>query len=283
MQDNKHTRRRVTVLLGSGLAASFAGCAGGRAAGQDDGTTTTTTTATGGNETTTTTDSSQDGMVETTNNPCEAVAAGNAAVRIAHLSPDAPDVDVDVAVNGSTMFSGVSFGTVSPYLVLPTETTDVSVTPSDGDSPIFDGELGLEAQAYTVAALGEVADQNHPLMVKPFVDSVWAPEPGTTKVRLIHAAPDAPPVDVTVEGADVTLFDDVAFGEASEYATPEAGDYTAEIRPATEGNDGDVVTTIDASLPAGAVVTVFAVGYLSPDSAPANEPFKVIPVVDDPG
>lgn len=283
MREYKHTRRRVTALLGSGIAAGVAGCTGGTAVGQDDNSnnTTTTTTTGGGNETTT--GSPDDLNIETTDNPCEAVQQGNAAIRFAHLSPDAPTTDIDLGIEGVPVLDGVPFGTVTPYLVLPAKTFNVSVKPTEEDSPIFEGQLGLDAQAYTIAAMGEVADENQPLTVKRYVDSVFAPPSGKTRVRLVHAAPDAPAVDVTVEGTDTTLFDDVAFGQASNYATVDAGNYTTEIRPATEADDAEVVTTFDARLPAGAVVTVFAMGYLSPGDAPANEPFRVKPVVDDPG
>lgn len=283
MRQDKHTRRRVTALLGSGIAAGVAGCTGGVAVGQDDDSnnTTTTTTTTGGNETTADTTSNVD--IETTDNPCEAVQAGNAAIRFAHLSPDAPTTDIDLGIEGVPVLDGIPFGTVTPYVVLPAKTFNVSVKPTEEDSPVFEGQLGLDAQAYTIAAMGEVADENQSLTVKRYVDSVFAPPSGQCRVRLVHAAPDAPAVDVTVEGTDTTLFDDVSFGQASDYATVDAGNYTTEIRPATEADDGEVATTFDARLPAGAVVTVFALGYLSPAAAPANEPFRVQPVVDDPG
>lgn len=283
MREHNHTRRRVTALLGSGIAAGIAGCTGGTAVGQDDDSNNTTTTAAtgGGNETTG--GAPEDVEIETTNNPCEAVQEGNAAIRFAHLSPDAPTTDIDLGIEGVPVLDGVPFGTVTPYLVLPAKTFNVSVKPTEEDSPVFEGQLGLDAQAYTIAAMGEVADQNQSLTVKRYVDSVFAPPSGQTRVRLVHAAPDAPAVDVTVEGMDTTLFNDVSFGQASNYATVDAGDYTTQIRPATDADDGEVATTFDARLPAGAVVTVFAMGYLSPGNAPANEPFRVKPVVDDPG
>lgn len=282
MKDSEHTRRRVTALLGSGIVAGIAGCTGGTAVGQEGDnttTTTTTTTTTGGNETSG--DAPTD-MVETTNNPCEAVQEGNAAVRFAHLSPDAPTTNIDLGIEGVPVLDGVPFGTVTPYLVLPAKTFHVSIKPTEKDSPSFEGKLGLDAKAYTIAAMGEVADKNQSLTVKRFVDSVSAPPSGQTKVRLIHAAPDAPPVDVTVQDGNSTLFNDVAFGEASDYVTVNAGKHSSAIRTAKEGDD-EVITSFDAMLPPGAVITIFALGYLSPGDAPANEPFRLRPVVDDPG
>jgi hypothetical protein len=44
------------------------------------------------------------------------------------------------------------------------------------------------------------------------------------RVRAIHASPDAPAVDVTVNDDAVTLFDDVEFGESSGYTVVDAVD-----------------------------------------------------------
>jgi len=50
-----------------------------------------------------------------------------------------------------------------------------------------------------------------------------------SRVRVVHAAPDAPPVDVLV--GQTTVFENVGFGEAAYYDLP-AGDYEFDIVPA---------------------------------------------------
>lgn len=50
------------------------------------------------------------------------------------------------------------------------------------------------------------------------------------RVRVVHASPDAPSVDVLVEGAPA--FRGVAFGEVTEYAQLPAGLYDVEVVPA---------------------------------------------------
>ena len=57
------------------------------------------------------------------------------------------------------------------------------------------------------------------------------------RVRVVHASPDAPPVDVLVDGGRALV--DIAFGEVTDYATLRAGEYTVEVVPA--GLDGPVV------------------------------------------
>jgi hypothetical protein len=44
---------------------------------------------------------------------------GQAQVRVAHLSPDAPNVDVSVNGEPVAALQNVPYGTISPYLSLP--------------------------------------------------------------------------------------------------------------------------------------------------------------------
>ncbi|MDQ5809677.1 MAG: DUF4397 domain-containing protein, partial [Actinomycetota bacterium] len=57
--------------------------------------------------------------------PALAQGAGEAQVRVAHLAPDAPNVDV--YVNGDPVLTDVAYTTVSGYLSLPAGTQQVTV------------------------------------------------------------------------------------------------------------------------------------------------------------
>jgi hypothetical protein len=203
-----------------------------------------------------------------------------AAVRAAHLSPDAPNVDV--GVDGDAVLEDVPFRAVSDYLELPVGTANVAISATgDPDTVVFDEDLELAEGTFTIAALGELSEENQPFAPAVLEDDLS--EPGEdARVRLVHASPDAPAVDVTVEDGETVLFEDVAFGDAETLEVP-AGDYTLEVRPATECNDGDVVAEFDVSPAAGNVYTAFAVGYLEPEGAPADEPFDLEVVVDAEG
>lgn len=199
----------------------------------------------------------------------------DANLRVAHLSPDAPNVDV--YVDGDAVLEDVPFRAASDYLDLPAGEYDVMITAAgDADTVVFDETLALSDGEFTAAAVGELAEENQPFAVEVYEDDVS--DPGDeARIRLIHASPDAPNVDVTVDGEP--LFTDVPFGAAGAVEVP-ADDYELEVRPATEDVDGDVVATFDVSPEAGTVYTAFAVGYLDPDAAPADEPFDLEVVVD---
>ncbi len=106
-------------------------------------------------------------------------------------------------------------------------------------------------------------------------------DPGgdTARLRLVHASPDAPAVDVTAESTGDVLYDGVAYGESGYVEVP-ANDYTVQVRGDTEGDDGDVVADFDVNLAGGQVYTAFAAGYLSPDDEPADTPFDLVVAQD---
>ncbi|WP_327052071.1 DUF4397 domain-containing protein [Halomicrococcus gelatinilyticus] len=205
-------------------------------------------------------------------------------VRVAHMSPDAPAVDV--LVDDETAVENLSFGNVTDYLTLAPGEANVTITAAgDPSTVVFSDEITFEAGTnYTVAATGEVTEAAETTFEPVvFEDDFTVPGPDEASVRLAHVSPDAPAVDVTIAETNETLFDNVTFQEATEYVNVPAGDYTLEVRPATEDDDGEVVAEFDVSLEGGTVYTAFAAGYLNPEDAPVDEPFQLITVVDAEG
>jgi hypothetical protein len=128
----------------------------------------------------------------------------------------------------------------------------------------------------TVAATGEVSDgADQPFEPLVLEDGVSDPGEDTARVRLLHASPDAPAVDVTLASSGDAVFDGVAYGGTSTVEVP-AGDYTLKVRGDTDGNDGDVVAAYDVSLSGNTVYTAYAAGYLTPDDEPADTQFDLL-------
>jgi len=179
----------------------------------------------------------------------------------------------------------VAFGAISDYLSVPAGDHEVQITAAgDPDTVVFDDTITVAADtAYTVAATGEIGDQADeafaPLILE---DDTSAPGSDTARLRLVHASPDAPAVDVTVAGGDTVLFDGVAYGESGSVEVP-AGDYTVQVRGDTDSNDGDVVADFDVSLAGGTGYTAFAAGYLSPDDEPSDTAFDLFVAQDTGG
>ena len=190
--------------------------------------------------------------------PALAQGRGEAQVRVAHLSPDAPNVDV--YVNGEPALTDVPYTTVSSYLSLPAGRQQVTVyATGETSNPVIDAPVKLAAGgAYTIAAVGLVTDGS--ITAEVYQDDLRAPSAGNAKVRVIHASPDAGPVDVVPRGGD-PLVADLAFPEDTPYAEVAAGIYTLDVNAA-----GTNQTVLDAALASGGVYSAFAVGAVYADS-----------------
>lgn len=189
-----------------------------------------------------------------------------AQVRVAHLSPDAPNVDV--RVDGTKVLSDVPFRAVSDYLELAAGSHRILVTQVNTTTPaVIDANVSVEGgKSYTVAATGLVAG----IQALVLVDD-RSPASGQAKVRFVHASPDAPAVDVAVRNGSI-LFPNVAFRGFLGYGSVPPGTYDLDVRLAGRS---DVALPVDGvSLQAGRNYTVFAVGRN------ANNSLAALAVVD---
>lgn len=89
---------------------------------------------------------------------------------------------------------------------------------------------------------------------------VFAKNEGQARVRVIHASPDAPPVDVLVNGAPALT--GIAFGEATAYAAVPAGEYDVKVVPA-RGSASQAVIDADLNLIYYKDYTVIAIDNLA--------------------
>lgn len=200
-------------------------------------------------------------------------AAGEALVRVVHASPDAPAVDV--YVDGALAFTGLSFGAATDAVPLPAGDHQVQVTPSGGApaDAVIDATLTLEAGAtYQVAATGllaEIAAQVYEVDRNPLGT-------GQARVRLVHASPDAPAVDVALAGGDV-LIEETSFPAASDYLEVEAGVYDLEVRPT---GSTDVALLLEGvEFAAGFVYDLVAIGQVA-DGTLSALPLSIAARVD---
>ncbi len=109
-------------------------------------------------------------------------------------------------------------------------------------------------------------------------DGPPAPAPAA-KIRVVHASPDAPAVDVYARGVDTPLFANAGYGQATQYATVPAGDYIIDLRAAgAAATSAPAYSTGMLTLGDGAVVTAVAAGLLG-SSANADR-FRVLALAE---
>lgn len=185
-----------------------------------------------------------------------AAAADVGYVRLAHLSPDTPEVDVYLSsVTGKVkeqVFKGVGYGVVSAYLPLPVGTYTVAMRVK-GDPvstpPVIAAAVTVERdQAYTVAGVGPNAD----LGLRVIDDDLTKPPQGQARVRVVHASAKAARLKVTrANGAMIA--EDVSFATTTEYVDVPAGEWTCRLQPLPSGSATDVAVSLDS----GSIYSLF--------------------------
>ncbi|HSC91623.1 MAG TPA: DUF4397 domain-containing protein [Gaiellaceae bacterium] len=100
----------------------------------------------------------------------KAPGKGVAAIRVAHLSPDAPKVDV--YVNGKRTLAGVPYEALSKYLRVKPGTYRIRITAAGTQTAVFDQRLRLRGgQAVTAAAVGALNADGAKFAVKVLRDA----------------------------------------------------------------------------------------------------------------
>jgi hypothetical protein len=157
--------------------------------------------------------------------------AGKAKVRFVHASPDAPPVDVAVK-NGPVIFANVAFKGVAGYSPVSAGTYDLEVRPA-GTNQVALALPGVKFDAdkiYTVFAMGRLVGTEDKLTAVAVVDEPSSPPAGSSRVRVAHAVPGAPPVSLFVN--DQVAFFNVAYEDVTGYKTLPAGTYSVAVKPA---------------------------------------------------
>lgn len=88
-----------------------------------------------------------------------------------------------------------------------------------------------------------------------------AAQDGDARVRVLHASPDAPNVDVYVDGAEA--ISDLPFSEITDYISLPAGDYDVAVYAASANGEGDPVIAATLTLDAGVDYTVAAINEVA--------------------
>lgn len=214
-------------------------------------------------------------------------AQADTRVNVEHFAPFAatlPGTAVSVDVNGTEALPSVLFNQVSGYVTLsgpgvaPGDTMLEVFAPPGAATPAIMANVNLAADTdYSVAAIGD--GTNQPLALLPLVDDNSAPTAGNVKVRVVHAAPfsnvlaDTAVSVRTEEGAVVNGLGSVQFGQDSGFFELPADTYNLKI--STPDGATTLINPAAVPLPAGAIVTLFAVGDGS------NQPLGITAVFGD--
>jgi len=171
-------------------------------------------------------------------------SSGYGWVRLAHLSPNTPPVDVYLysygKPNAMIVLHHVSYGTVSPYERVPHGEYTVAmrgVGASPSSTPVLSNNVMVHpGHAYTVAGMGPYKA----LRLQVLDDRLTTPK-GKSLVRVIQASLKEHHVTVTA-GRD-TLASNLAFANVTGYGTNRPGTWMVHAKGGTEAWSGQVKLT----------------------------------------
>jgi len=189
-------------------------------------------------------------------------APGSGKVLITHASPDAPAVDL-LLDNVKLNTAPVAFLDNTGYLTATAGTRNIKINVAGTSTTALSANLPVvNGKNYSVFAVDSVSK----LSAVVFEDNLAAPASGKAHVRFIHLSPNAPAVDIALDGGAV-VFENYEFKEASDFTPLDANTYDLEVRVAgtsTVALDLDPIT-----LTAGKIYTVYAKGFLGGTGAQA--------------
>ena len=193
--------------------------------------------------------------------PCAEVlaldgAGGDACVRLVHAAPDAPPVDV--YLNDAQIAQGLTFGTATEYVTVPSggdRGVRVAAEGTPAEEAVIDASLDFDpGQAYEILVTGGGDDLEATITgtdLRPLAQ-------GQARLRVVNASPDAGAFDVGIAGNAENLFEGINFRDATDYTVLDAGDYALEVRPG--GEDMTVALQTEATLEEGVTYDLVAVG-----------------------
>jgi len=195
-------------------------------------------------------------------------ASNKAKVRFLHASPDAPAVDIRLNDgSGAVVFGNQAFEDYTGYAEIDAGDYTFAVTPAgDTTEVIIFQPIGVQnGTVYTVVAHGTLDNTDqYPFAVRVFIDN----DPGdgyadlsatSAEVMVVHASPDAPGVDLLVDGLVVNS-SALEFPNNTGYLGVTGGDRNIKVNAS-----GTPTTVIDANLNLDPNInySVFAVNNLA--------------------
>lgn len=191
-------------------------------------------------------------------------------VRIMHASPDSEPLDI--YIDDAPAAAHIAYGQLTDYALIAADRHHVTGFPAGTKGPqnmIINAHLVklTPGHDYTVVAIGERQD----LQARLMDDLTQAPNWERAKVRILHASPDAPAVDISAKGGP-TLFNQVGFTDVTPFKEVDAGLISLEVR---RTHHPDLIATLpEYTLTGGNLYTFAALGLLE-----GQPSFTIIPLV----
>ena len=200
-------------------------------------------------------------------------AAGNVRVRVLHAAPLAPQVDVYATAPGADLAASSPLGSFSfkedlGPVEVPAGDYQIRVTlPNDPGTVVFDsGTVSLaDGSDLLLAAVENTATGLAPISIVGMngtgsfvINDVETP----ADLRVVHASPDAPAVDIVVnDDFNNPLVGNLAFPEFTDFVSVPPATYNVKVTDTA--TQGVVPINVDLDLEAAEIYTVIALDTLA--------------------
>jgi len=159
-------------------------------------------------------------------------SSGNANIRFVNVTPD--ESSLDFLINGTSLATGVSYGTTSGYKSVSPGSQHLQVEATGTTTPIIDTTTTAASGAYL-----SLFSLNYSFAISNVIltDDNSAPASGDFKLRIVNASPGLGPQDVYIQpaGTDISTVSptvsSLGFGAASGYSALAAGNYEVFFTP----------------------------------------------------
>lgn len=178
-----------------------------------------------------------------------------AMIRLFHVSPDTPPVDV--YVDGRLIVRNLSYGEISQVLKLSPGPHNIKVFfTCETKVALINSKVTLSPDGkYTIAVIGMLPNIGLRIIPEPKAPAAG----GTANIRVVHLSPNAPAVDIILTDGALS-FNNVRFKDISRFIPVLPGTFTVKVRVA---GTTDVVRVIpNITLSAGVNYTIFIVGLV---------------------
>ena len=187
----------------------------------------------------------------------EAAGRGNALVRVVDAIP--ARATLDLFADNQRVSDALEYKAITPYREVPAARTTFRLRPAGMETadPLAEATQALRAgRHYTVVAMP--GEDTRAASLHIFEDPMELPGEGQTRVRIVHASPDAGRLDVHVPGRAEPLVTGLDFHSASNFTDMGAAATPLDLRPAQRTESMLKIDPVNLS--ADGVYTIVVVG-----------------------
>lgn len=182
-----------------------------------------------------------------------AAKRGTSFVRFVNAMPG--DAGLNLSGDKGDLFGKVEFKAVTKYLEIDDNLARFSLRQAaDGNEMASSNETMSDGFRYTVVGF---ADGKGSASLRVLRDELQ-PDSGKVRIRVIHAAPGIPDVDLAIQGHKDLVFNDINYGTEAGFKDIDPMTATFEIR--REDGNGKMVRLPKMMLEAGKAYTIVLTG-----------------------